>query len=198
MPLSATYPDMYLGLTLAAVIFTVWMTLFMRWWMRNAFAYTPKGVLRHLGKTARVHLKHVRSFEGIWNPSKPLGQDNRLFGPGEATYSIDDHGTVTLEFRVKNGLWKSYTGPVPEMFIHPSKKVVRARKIFRYVLLGYLAVIIVGFMIGYAVAGGTAVHRLIAGGIGALIAMALLWFVVLVLRVGLSVRSLGNGTGDPT
>lgn len=174
------------------------MSVWMWWWMRNAFASTPKGVLRHLGKTGSVHLKHVKSIEGIWNPSKPPGRDNRLFGPGEATYSLDDPATVTLEFRVRNGQLKRYTGPIPETLIYPTEKVLRARKLLRYVLLGYIAIMIVGFVIGYAVVGGSALHRLIAGGIGLLIAMALVWFVTLVLRVGLSIRSLAKGKHDTT
>jgi hypothetical protein len=182
----------YAGI-LGAVIGLGFIGVWMRWWTRNTFATTPKGVLRHLAKTGSVHLKHVKSIEGIWNPSKPLGQDNRLFGPGEATYSFDDVATVTLEFRERNGHVKRYSGPVPEPLTHPTEEVLRARKLLRYVLVGYVALMIIGFAIGYGVAGGSALHRLIVGGIGLLIAMILVWFVALVLRVGLSVRSLVKG-----
>ncbi len=190
---SGTVFGVVLGLVLSLGFLYFWM----RWWMRNAFASTPKGVLRHLGKTGSVHLKHVKSIEGIWNPSKPLGQDNRIFGPGEATYSLDDFATVTLEFRMRNGPLKRYSGPIPESLIHPTEKVLRARKLLRYVLIGYVAIMIVGFVIGYAVGGGSALHRLIAGGIGLLIAIALVWLVALVLRVWLSVRSLAKDKRGP-
>jgi hypothetical protein len=108
------------AIVLGIVISLVFMTVWMRWWMKNAFASTPKGVLRHLSKTGSVHLRHVKGIEGVWNPSKPFGLDSRLYGPGEATYSLDDAATVTLEFRAKDGQMKRYSGPIPETLIHPS------------------------------------------------------------------------------
>ena len=50
----------------------------------------------------------------------------------------------------------------------------------RSVLLGYLKLLmVIGFVIGYAVAGGSVVHRLVGGGIGFFVAMALVWFTSL-------------------
>jgi hypothetical protein len=127
------------GVVIGLALVTVWM----RWWMKNAFASTPKGVLRHLRKTGSVHLRHIRGFEAIWDPSRPLGFDNRLHGPGEATCSIDDAATVTLEFRAKDGQTKRFSGPIPETLTHPSERVLRARKLIRYALVGYSAIMIV-------------------------------------------------------
>lgn len=185
------------GIILGVAIGLGFLGVWMRWWMRNAFASTPKGVVRQLSKTGSVHLKHVKSIEGIWNPSRPLGQDNRVFGPGEATYSLNDSASVTLEFREPSGQSRRYSGPVPETLIHPTREVLRRRKLLRYVLVGYVAVMIVGFVIGYAVVGGSALHRLIAGGVGLLIAMVLVSLMTLVLRVGLSLRSLVEGRESP-
>ena len=166
--------------------------------MKNVFASTPKGVLRHLRKSGNVRLRHVKTTDGIWNPSKPLGLDNRLYGPGEAIYSLDDPATVTLQFRAKDGQVKRYSGPVPETIIHPSEKVQRARKLARWVFVGYFAVVVIGFGIGWAVGGGSPLHRLIAGVIGMFIAMALMWLATLVIQVGLSIRSLAKDKQDLT
>jgi hypothetical protein len=183
----------YVGVALRVIFSLGWMALFMRWWMRNAFASTPKGVLRHLGRTGSVHLKHVKSMEGVWNPARPLGLDNRVFGAGEATYSLDDSATVTLDFRDRNAKLKRYSGPIPETLIHPTQEALRARKLVRSILVGYVALVVIGFLVGYAVAGGSVPHRLVAGVIGASVVMALAWFITLGLRVGLSVRSLARG-----
>jgi hypothetical protein len=183
---------------LGVAIGLVFMTAWMRWWMQNVFASTPKGVLRHLRKTGSVRLRHVKTTDGIWNPSRPLGLDNRLYGPGEATYSLDDPATVTLEFRAKDGQVTRYSGPIPETIIHPSEKVERARNLFRWVLVGYFAIVLIGFGIGWVVGGGSPLHRLIAGVIGMLIAMALMWFAALVIRVGHSIRSLAKDKQAPT
>jgi hypothetical protein len=66
------------------------------------------------------------------------------------------------------------------------------------VLLGYCVIMIIGFGIGWAVGGGSALRRLIAGVIGVFITMALVWFATLVLRVGLSIRTLAKDKQDPT
>jgi uncharacterized membrane protein len=51
---------------------------------------------------------------------------------------------------------------------------------------------IIGFGFGWSVGGGSALHRLISGVIGMFIAMALMWFATLVIRVVLSIRSLAK------
>jgi hypothetical protein len=186
----------YVGVALGVIISVGWMVLFMRWWMRNTFASTPKGVLRHLTRTGSVHLKHVKGIEGVWNPAKPLGPDNQVFGPGEATYSLDDSGTVHLEFRDGSGTMLRYSGPIPDALIHPTQDALRARSLLRYVLVGYVALMVVGFVVGYAAAGGSTLHRLVAGAVGLFIVMALVWFVTLLLRVGQSVRSLVRGKNE--
>jgi hypothetical protein len=186
------------AVALGVVVSLTFLTVWMRWWMKNAFASTPQGVLRRLGKSGTVHLRHVKGIEGIWNPSQPLGVDNRLFGPGEAIYSLDDAATVTLDFRAKDGRVRRYSGPIPESVIHPSEKALRVRRLIRVVLLGYGAVLLIGLGIGWIVGGGTALHRLIAGVIGMFVAMALVWLATLVTRVGLSIRSLAKDKQELT
>jgi hypothetical protein len=186
----------YAAVALGIVISLVLMSLFMWRWMRNAFASTPRGVLRHLRKAGGVHRMKLRGWEGTWNPAKPLGIDNRIFGPGEATHSLDEQGAVHLELRGRGNKLALYSGPIPETLIRPSQAAQRGRKLMRYVLIGYAALMIIGFVVGYFAAGGSAVHRLVAGVIGVFVAMVLAWFVALVFRVGTSVGSLARGKRD--
>src|SRR5579871_4757860 len=87
--------------------------------MRNVFAATPKGVMRRLQKSSPVQLR-LRGTDGVWNPAKPLGADNRIFGPGRATYWQDEAGTIHLELRERDGRLRKFEGPIPEVLILPS------------------------------------------------------------------------------
>ena len=155
--------------------------------MRNVFAATPKGVLRRLQKSSPVQLR-LKVTDGIWNPEKPLGVGNRIFGPGEATYWQDEAGTVHLEIRAQGGQLQRFEGPVPETLILPSAR--RSQKILRLVLAGYVAMCLGGLVTGLLVAGNTAAHRLIGAIVGLFVAIMLVAVGGTVLRVAVSVRSL--------
>jgi hypothetical protein len=169
--------------------------LLMRWFMRNAFAASPKGVLRRLEKSRTVRLR-LSGTDGVWNPSKTLGIDNQIFGPGVATYWQDESGTVHLEIRVRNGQLHKMEGPVPEILVHPTQAARRSRKVLRAALVGYLVVCLAGLVVGLLVAGNGGVDRFVGASVGLLVAMALALIGMTALRVASSVRSL-TGKSSP-
>jgi hypothetical protein len=178
------------GVAVGVVIGLGFSSIFMWWWTRNSFASTPKGVLRHLRK-AGAHRTRIRAWEGIWNPAKPPGIDNRIFGPGEATYWLDESEIVHLEFR--NGDRRDeYTGPIPASLFHPTELDLHARKRLRSMLLGLVALMVIGCVVGAIVSGGSALHRLLGAWIGLLASLTLMWLVLLVTRVAHALQSLAQ------
>jgi hypothetical protein len=50
----------------------------------------------------------------VWNPS--LGQEGTgLFGPGQATYTLDEHDVVHLRFVYRSGPAQDFSGPLPDL-----------------------------------------------------------------------------------
>jgi hypothetical protein len=100
---------------------------------------------------------------------------------------------VHLTFCAKVGPERHYSGPLPEALLPGSPKARRSRNLIRFVVGGYLLLIVTGFMVGYFFGHGSSGHRWITGGIGVGISMILGWVLGLVLNVGSSVRSLFRG-----
>ena len=63
----------------------------------------------------------VSTLDYVWNPSKPLGIDNGLFGPGEGTYlreSRPDGDLIHLYFqRAGEHVAEHHAGPIPDSAI---------------------------------------------------------------------------------
>lgn len=168
----------------------IYVGVILTWALRRARRNSPSWIVRQLQEKGTVKVG-VRYAGGTWNPSKD-SVEGRVWIRGQATYTLDDAGIVHLRIEPKKGAEQTFSGPIPQSLVHPSEKSLRVRKRVRALLLGYLAFIVIGFFVGFAVAGGPALHRLIAGLIGMAVAIILAWFLVTVLRVWLSIRSLAK------
>jgi hypothetical protein len=78
---------------------------------------SPGGIAKRLTADRR-HVISIPANRYVWNPSHPLGSDNRVHGPGTATYTYAD-GIVTLDYAPKDGEARHYTGPLPEGLTGP-------------------------------------------------------------------------------
>jgi hypothetical protein len=78
---------------------------------------SPGGIAKRLTATGR-HVVSIPANRFVWNPSFPVGANNRVPGPGTATYTYVD-GIVTLDYVPKNGESRRYTGPLPEGLTQP-------------------------------------------------------------------------------
>ena len=74
---------------------------------------SPNRVLRRL--RGGMYETRVRAGGGIWNPAKPLGVDNPIFGPGDARYWTDESGLVHLDFCRANGRQRSIQDRFPKL-----------------------------------------------------------------------------------
>jgi hypothetical protein len=50
----------------------------------------------------------------VWNPS-PGQERTALFGPGQATYTLDEHNVVHLRFEYRSGPVQDFSGPLPDL-----------------------------------------------------------------------------------
>lgn len=81
---------------------------------------SPGGIAKRLTTTGR-HVVRVPANRFVWNPSVPVGQKNRVTGPGTATYTYAG-GIVTLDFAPIEGEARRYTGPLPEGLTQPETR----------------------------------------------------------------------------
>lgn len=167
----------------------VWITArFMRFWTHVSTipATSRSVVVRHLRRTGHAHVSHVWRFEGVWNPAGRPFVDDRVFGPGEAFYDLDDSGTVRLEFIDRSGKVRRFSGPLPNAAARvraPKINDLRTRKLVRRSVIGFAAVMITGFAIGYAVGGPSPQRGMEAGGFGQLAAISLALLVVAAFQI---------------
>jgi hypothetical protein len=127
---------------------------------------------------------------GTWNPAKPLGLDNRIFGPALATYSLDESGIVHLRLQPKKGPEQVLSGSIPEGLLHDTPAARRNRTLKRWVLAIYGTWIGVGFALGFLLSGGSTGRRLEVGALGLLAAIVVAPLAELIPFVGWSVRLL--------
>ena len=130
---------------------------------------SPKRVVRRL--RGGMYETRIRAGGGVWNPAKPTGDDNWIFGPGDARYWTDESGLIHLDFERSNGKTEKYSGPVPERLSQPTGSGRRSRKAVLGILVGYLALLALGFVVGYFVTRGSTLNRVVGGGIGLFVAM---------------------------
>ena len=112
------------------------------------------------GPDNRVTVK-VSTLEHVWNPAKPLGIDNGLFGPGEGTYAREvrpDGDLIHLYFlRKGESHAEHHAGPIPDsamegtpanLHARTNRRIARKMMIARIVILGATAVL--AFLVGSA------------------------------------------------
>jgi len=129
---------------------------------------------------------------GVWNPAKPYDTFNAIYGPGVATYRIDEAQIVHLHFRPKGkGDEVEVSGPIPEALFHKSANQRRQERF----LVVYLVGLVVVFALTFLLSSGTTATRLVRGGVAALIAMVALVIVVRVLLVLLSTSAIRRSKG---
>lgn len=98
---------------------------------RQARKSTARWVVDQLSDpTDRVTLR-LSGQDHAWNPAKPLGVDNPLFGPGVATYrreSRTDGDVIHLDFTPKGATTvEQHRGPIPDSVLAGSNPRARRR-----------------------------------------------------------------------
>jgi hypothetical protein len=163
------------------------------WWgIRRAKMTWSKRVVKQLKRTNAPITLQVKARRGTWNPARP-GVAGRIFSSGQAVYTIDESETIHLRFQPLAGVEQHYEGPIPRGYAADSPALRRRRKLVRVVYVGYLALLVAGFILGYLLAGGSEARRLAAGAGGVLVAMLLISIAATFLRVGISVRTATRG-----
>jgi hypothetical protein len=174
-------------ITVAVVVGLVGYSTF---WMQMR---SVRGVAWRLRRrpTKRVRVK-VRRIMGAWDPSDSRHIWNGdLKGPGVATYSLDDEGVVTVEFRPKSGLEERKSGSIPVRFA--GKPPSRKSQLIRRFYWAYVSSLFVGCTLGYLLAHGAIIDRVLGGIVGILVAMAVGWFISHLLTVVIaSSKALGT------
>jgi hypothetical protein len=131
----------------------------------------------------------------IWNPAWPEKQA-WLFETGEATYTLDEAGIVHLEFHSKwGGAIQHFSGPIPKSDAEDSPAKVRQRGMMRLIWGSYLAILGVGFFVGYAVSSGSTEDRVGIGVVGLFAAMLVLPICTTLIRVAISARTAVRNKG---
>ena len=74
-------------------------------------------IVRQLRRSGSPLMVEVKPAERTWNPGDPKQQ---LFGPGRATYTLDDDDVVHLRWQPVQGSEHIWVGPVPAL---PSPKI---------------------------------------------------------------------------
>lgn len=157
--------------------------------MLRAYVRTPQAIVRRLraGRDPLVVL--LRGARGTWDPSRPIGPGNTRWGPARATYWLEGE-TVHLRYHPVLGTPEDVEGPLPEL---PTRPI----RLLQAMFVGYLAVVVIGFAVGYAVSTGDSGRRLLFGWFGTAGAMVLVWLLTLVVNIGRAVRNLGRDRRTP-
>ncbi|HVU60417.1 MAG TPA: hypothetical protein VHG72_18175 [Polyangia bacterium] len=168
---------------------------------KRAKARTPAGVVRRISKPgARYSIQLtglMAGATGTWNPSKPWGAKNWLYGPGSGTYWLEGD-EVHLDWTPEHGEAHHFVGPIPEAADLKSPEKRKIRRIGRTVLGIYLVFAAAGFVTGYELSSGTSTHRSTIGAFSA-IAGYLAAYVILVTILGtLRVRRGRTSVNTPS
>lgn len=164
---------------------TILLTL---WTVRRVSARSPRAIVRRLESKGMPVQYRLRSLAGAWNPASSTVPGNLLVGPGRVTYELGADGTVHATLVGPTGLVKHVSGPAPDQLPESSPDRRRRRRLARGMVIGYPALVAVGFVVGFVVTSGKVVAKVVAGCIGIFAAMAVAAVLVQVLRVVLAVR----------
>jgi hypothetical protein len=162
------------GSLLGSYALSVWIV-----WTVNR--RSPDGILDRLRRHGR-HKVRVPAGRFTWNPALPRGSANRVFGPGWATYRLDDDGMVHLHFAPAEGSSEDWVGPRPEGTTDRPTSAVRG------LVLVYPASALVGFLLGYFVVAHQAADRVRGGLWYALVGWFAAWCVLHVAQIVLRSR----------
>lgn len=149
--------------TTAAVIFGTIFVLLLVWRVTSVAIHwrvgltSPRGIASQLRSAGGRHEVRVGPKRYGWNPSEPMGRENRLYGPGTATYWLDDADVVHLEFVPTAGTPQQFEGPFPTGLQLPSENPSLAA------LVAAPACGVIGFLIADIAASGSTAHRLAVG-----------------------------------
>jgi hypothetical protein len=104
-----------------------------------------------------------------------------------------DIGFKLPTFNLFTGRWsdedKERDGNPPEARHTVDRPAIRRRrKLVRSIYIGYVVLLLAGFILGYLLAGGSEGRRLVTGCVGVLVAMLVVTAAATILRVGISVR----------
>jgi hypothetical protein len=170
----------------------VWCVGVCMWAICRARKTYPKWIVSRLRESGvPVELK-VRSGRGTWDPTRPSAS-SRIHESGRATYSLDSSGMVHLSMRSKVGAERHMAGPMPQQLLDSASRR-RQRTLTRRLVLGYAALPLAGFVVGYLLATGSVGGRLLVGLVGVFIGMVVASLVAVTLRVASSVRDLHRGS----
>lgn len=163
--------------TVAVVVVAVWvawMVALVWWTVRKGLQSTPWRVVRVLTEGLGPYEVKVTGFRSTWNPAKPLGSGSTLSGPGTGIYRLDESGVVHLTWTPKRGPIREFSGSVPDRVRPDSEQTISLRKKWHRILYMYTTTVVVGFLVGFTLAGGSVPHRLAGGGIGVFVAFIVL------------------------
>jgi hypothetical protein len=161
--------------------------------VRRVSGVLAPGIMRRLQHSPGVRYSvHLRSYDRPWNPASTNGRLSGAFGPGQATYWLDDDGLVHLDWKPTSGMAQHATGPIPAVAIPGTPAYNKHRRFVRTVITGvctYPALAVGGFIAGYFLSSGASSHRSTVGATCAVAAFFGGWFVgritVLVWRIRL-------------
>ena len=179
----------FLPALIPAVVLTPVITVAV---VRRGAARSPAGIVKRLTNTPGLtHIVHIKATRSTWDPTKPVGWDNHLYGPGVATYTLTDDGLVHVLWRATVGkpVDVHLTGPIPDQLRPQSPQRRFARKVVRLVVLTYVAAYVAGFGLGYGLSDGSIEGRIGWGALGVLLAWFLIATVVQMISIGLGTRS---------
>lgn len=145
----------------------------------------PVGIVSRIGRPGSRHIVRIRGMfargEGTWNPAKPFEPRHYLYGPGVATYWLDDQQQVNLDWRPKRGSPQRFVGPIPAQSMQPKARNPRSRRVAALIWSTYLIFATGGFVLGLELATGSTQHRLVIGLFSAIAAYFAAYVVMLAL-----------------
>jgi hypothetical protein len=176
-----------LGVTMAVVgcFYAAIVTLS----IRRALDRTPHHVARRLQQPGDEVTVRIRGAGSAWDPGRSLGVGNGIWGRARATYRLDEARQVHLHLEPASGPAVDSFGPMPDFPTRP-------RRVVRAILGAYAVVSIVGFIVGFALAGDPAGRRLTVGFIGVAMGWLLLRFLTLLVGVTRAVWATAHYTSQ--
>ncbi len=176
---------------------TVFLALYVTLAVLRLRRRTPLGIARRLRSKGGTVQFRVGYIGGGWNPAGTRATGWTVSGPGALTYELGPDGDVHLTLVDRSGHETHYQGPLPAQIEAPTPAQERLRRMRRGVTYGYLALVVTGFAVGFAVASGSGVAKVFAGCIGIFAAMLAAAIASLVLRVVLAIRGLTRHDDSP-